>query len=244
LDAKWGKYLTEDVVDDVLFEEPFTNDVRDPYMPESDCTQSASKGVHAFIFDQLSEALKAAPESSAVADFGSGTGFMLKVFRWFVHPRVDVVGVENDHSAVEHAWRLLPEDVKVLEKDVFDFSYPKKFSVINVGFASEDLPKRLLDITAEDATILMPICTQPLNLLGNGQKCDARYRLFKKTLQDDGTGFLVQSEEVGPRITFFYVALGGDKNALDDDVACLETKSLAVEDKLQLERLPTAERKK
>jgi len=75
---------------------------RDEYEPRERCVQSANAGTHAFLTMQLLDALKQAPGGTAAVDIGSGTGFLLSVFKQNVKEDVTVIGIDTDHGAVEH----------------------------------------------------------------------------------------------------------------------------------------------
>jgi len=76
------------------------------------------------------------------------------------------------------------------------FADMPKFSVMNVGFASEKLPQNLIELTAASATILMPICTDKPEANG---RCKAVFHIYKKT-PDTMTDIIVV-----PSVKFFYV---------------------------------------
>lgn len=193
----------------MLFEAPY----RQAYEPTEDCTRSAGLGPHAFVTKVLRDALLEAPKGSAAVDIGSGTGFLLAVFSTLTGSDVDVVGVEHDPvaaaasrmalartaadvPAVAASWKATPT---VLSADGLNFTYPERFSVMNVGFAMKELPQRFLDQSTDDAVILMPICQEPLQVI-DGNKCMSRFHLFKKL---NGGG--LTKEAVGPLMKFFYV---------------------------------------
>lgn len=213
-DFKWEPYDVMDCYESSLF------DNHRDYEPSKDCGQSASAGVHAFLIVQLEQALKAAPADTAVADIGCGTGFLLAVFASFVQAGVDVVGIEFDHEAVAHANRVLGNStagVEVFEQyahtyadklheDELAGTRRKRFSVMNVGFASEAIPSYLKNLLADSATAIMPICSQPLVLRDipgsqGGKACKSKFHLF-----ENKDGALTESA-VGPDMHFFYVAL-------------------------------------
>lgn len=216
VDPKWLKYGKSKNLDiDGFLEEHFEE--RFVYEPQKDCRQSADAGTHAFLAAQLEPSLKAADPSTAVVDIGSGTGFLLSVFKEYVKPGVDVVGVELDDEAVAHSQRLLPE-IKVREQDALTFTYAKKFSVMNVGFASEMIPPHLLKLAADRATILMPICKKDGRAsikASEGKSCAALFHVFDKS------GGSITDTPVGPDINFFYLpsssAMVVDGSAMEVD---------------------------
>lgn len=190
---------------DKLEEEEEFSVLRYSFEPKEECHFGASAGVHAFIAVQLDDALHKASGNVAVADIGSGTGFLLALFKSYVKAGIDVVGVETDPKALAEAQALqaegvLPNDCKLLNENGLTFTYDKKFAVINVGFASTELPENIKELTADDATILMPICKKPFQSLNGGQNCAAKYNLFKKV---GGSWQTVQG--VGPDVSFFFV---------------------------------------
>lgn len=186
---------------------PFGED-RSAFEPPQECTWSTSKGIHAFIAAQLQGALRAAKDTEgvAVADIGSGTGFLLDLFSQFVEEGVDVVGVDLDAGAVARAqWLkshdLLNEKAKLVEGDGRTLTYHKKFAVINVGFASTWLPEHFFEIIADRATILMPICEDPLTVVDG--KCKAIFHLFQTVA---GISDMTVAQ-VGLIVNFLYVPL-------------------------------------
>ncbi|CAK0809039.1 unnamed protein product [Prorocentrum cordatum] len=190
---------------DKLEEEEEFSELRYDFEPKEECHFGASVGVHAFIAVQLNDALHEASGHVAVADIGSGTGFLLALFKSYVKVGIDVVGVETDPKALAEARALqavgvLPDECKLLDENGLTFTYEKKFAVINVGFASTELPEHFKELTADDATILMPICNKPFKPLSGGQSCAARYTLFKKV-----RGSWQTAQEVGPDVSFFFV---------------------------------------
>jgi len=217
VDKKWRPYgANGENLKPYDFLEEFED--RFDYEPKSDCRQSADAGTHAFLAAQLESALKAADPSTAVVDIGSGTGFLLSVFRNYVSPGVDVVGVELDSEAAAHSRTLLPESIEVYEQDALTFTYAKKFSVMNVGFASEMIPPHLLELAADRYTILMPVCKRDgdATIMSNeGKSCAAQFHIFEKS------GGSPTVTAVGPDINFFYLpsssAMEVDDSAVEVD---------------------------
>lgn len=199
------KFQTVAGVMDKITEDFFDED-RSKYEPAEHCEFSTSVGVHAFIAVNLDEALRGASGDVAVADIGSGTGFLLELFHTVVEDGITVVGVEFDQRAVDVAREILPAGCcEVFQGDGFTFNYGKKFAVINVGFASTELPQHFYDITADDATILMPICVKPFRAPQSCAKCQKCIAHFHRFTKADGSW---QDTRIEPEVDFFFVEPG------------------------------------
>jgi protein-L-isoaspartate O-methyltransferase len=197
MDRKWTtkpEYILET---DIWKMDSFDLNEREAFEPQKNYWQSAAIGTHAFIVSQLKDALTNAAPGTAVVDIGSGTGFLLSVFASLVtEPEVDIVGVEMEKEAYEHALKAVPEWAKVFNENALEFKYNKTFSVMNIGFASSQIPEYFKAMLADQATVLMPICTGPKE----GIACPCKFNIFRK-LGENSTSL----QEVGPGMKFFYV---------------------------------------
>lgn len=129
------------------------------------CWYTALVGVHGFITAQLSDAVQQA--QGPVADIGSGTGWILKVFRDLTEQQV--WGVDGEEAAIRISQSVLGESVRLIHGFFPSAVAGQHFSVLNIGFAvrgltingvqeNPSLPTSITDVLAKSATVLMPVC--------------------------------------------------------------------------------------
>lgn len=168
------------------------------------CWYTALAGVHGFIATQLSDAVRQA--QGPVADIGSGTGWMLKVFRDLT--KQEVWGVDGEEAAIKISKSVLGESVRLVHGFFPSAVAGQHFSVMNIGFAvpgltikgvqeNPSLPTSITDVLAKSATVLMPVCLDapaPVDL-----RCECK---FVKFIVEENR---VTASVVGPPMKFIVI---------------------------------------
>lgn len=166
------------------------------------CWYTAGAGVQGFIAAQLSDAVKQA--QGPVADIGSGTGWLLNVFRGLTDQQV--WGVDGEDGAFKISESLLRHSgVKLLHGFFPSAVAGQHFSVVNIGFAvpgvtieslqqNGALPASIRGVLASPATILMPVCLTNPSI--SDFRCKSKFVKFVV----DSSG--MSATVVGPEMTF------------------------------------------